>query len=398
MLSRLRPCLFVVAAGLSLFTASTTAAQQQQKNCVAQAGGTVVCGDVNHSTLNIFNITNIGLSAEEVEKLIAARTKEARDLTEEQKKQIAKLEQSLVLNERQIRAALTTLGERNVPPENLVKRLVEIAQNIKTVQERIAATPTGDDKQLLALKTEAEKAITAGDLSKAEQALLQIKSLRREARKRLEAESSRIALDEAETTAQLGEISLANLQYFEAAKRFSEAAALVPPRDMNEKQRLEYLEREASALYKQGDEFGDNAALALAIDRYEALLLLHSRERVPLDWAMAQNNLGLALFRLGERESGTGKLEEAVSAYREALKEWTRARVPLDWAKTQNNLGVTLVGLGERENGTGKLEEAVSAFREALKELTKEAAPHWHDIAQKQLDRASVLLAQRLNK
>jgi hypothetical protein len=39
------------------------------------------------------------------------------------------------------------------------------------------------------------------------------------------------------------------------------------------------------------------------------------------------------------RESGTIRLEEAVVAYREALKEITRERVPLDWATIQNNLG-----------------------------------------------------------
>ena len=56
---------------------------------------------------------------------------------------------------------------------------------------------------------------------------------------------------------------------------------------------------------------------------------------------------------LGERESGTAQLEEAVAAYREALKEWTRERVPLEWATTQNNLGTALATLGERESGTG---------------------------------------------
>src|SRR5208283_3810286 len=100
-----------------------------------------------------------------------------------------------------------------------------------------------------------------------------------------------------------------------------------------------------------------------------------TRERVPLDWARTQMNLGNALATLGERESGTGKLEEAVAAYREALKEWTRERVPLDWARTQMNLGNALATLGERESGTGKLEEAVAAYREALKEWTRERVP-----------------------
>src|SRR6266852_5860184 len=58
--------------------------------------------------------------------------------------------------------------------------------------------------------------------------------------------------------------------------------------------------------------------------------------------AITQNNLGNALWGLGERESGTARLEEAVAAYRAALEENTRERVPLDWAGTQNNLGSAL--------------------------------------------------------
>ena len=50
-----------------------------------------------------------------------------------------------------------------------------------------------------------------------------------------------------------------------------------------------------------------------------------------------------------------------MAAYRAALEERTRERVPLDWATTQNNLGNALRALGERENGTARLEEAVGA-------------------------------------
>ena len=72
----------------------------------------------------------------------------------------------------------------------------------------------------------------------------------------------------------------------------------------------------------------------------------HTRERVPLNWAGTQNNLGNALVALGERESSTEHLEQAVDAFRAALKERTRERVPLNWAMTQNNLGNALVALG----------------------------------------------------
>jgi hypothetical protein len=64
---------------------------------------------------------------------------------------------------------------------------------------------------------------------------------------------------------------------------------------------------------------------------------------------MTQMNLGAALRTLGERDSGTGKLEDAAAAYRAALEEWTQERVSLDWAATQNNLGIALFRLGERQ-------------------------------------------------
>jgi len=54
------------------------------------------------------------------------------------------------------------------------------------------------------------------------------------------------------------------------------------------------------------------------------VLILYTRERVPLAWAATQNNLGGALLILGQRERGTARLDEAVVAYREALKERTR--------------------------------------------------------------------------
>ena len=91
-----------------------------------------------------------------------------------------------------------------------------------------------------------------------------------------------------------------------------------------------------------GERESGTARLEEAVAAYRAALEERTRERVPLDWATTQNNLGNALATLGERESGTARLEEAVAAYRAALEEQTRERVPLDWAMTQNNLGNAL--------------------------------------------------------
>ncbi len=162
-----------------------------------------------------------------------------------------------------------------------------------------------------------------------------------------------------------------------------------------------------NALSRLGErESGQDQAvrcLAEAVAAYRAALTERTQERVPLDWAMTQNNLGNVLSALGERESGQEesirRLVGAVKAYRAALKERTRERVPLDWAMTQNNLGVTLSALGERESGREQsirhLEEAVVAHRAALMEWTKERVPRWHDMAQQNLARCLALLEQR---
>src|ERR1035437_804757 len=140
------------------------------------------------------------------------------------------------------------------------------------------------------------------------------------------------------------------------------------PASMEPDQRGLLLHSYAGAESVIGEQSGDSDALRSAIAAYREALKECTREKVPLQWATTQNNLGNALARLGERESGTERLEAAVAAYREALKECTREKVPLDWAMTQTNLGNALWTLGERESGTERLAAAVAAYREALKE------------------------------
>jgi tetratricopeptide (TPR) repeat protein len=72
------------------------------------------------------------------------------------------------------------------------------------------------------------------------------------------------------------------------------------------------------------------------------------------------------LQTIGAREPGTARLEEALAAHRQALLERTRERVPLDWAATQNNLGGALKALGERARDAARLEEAIQSFTGAL--------------------------------
>jgi tetratricopeptide (TPR) repeat protein len=118
--------------------------------------------------------------------------------------------------------------------------------------------------------------------------------------------------------------------------------------------------------------------------RQRAALEENTRERVPLDWAMTQNNLGAALETLGGRESGTQRLEEAVAAFRAALEEDTRERVPLAWAFTQMNLALVYRALFNKDHRLRHLDDALEAADGALEEFRKANAAFYIDKAERQ--------------
>ena len=369
---------FVVASGIFFFALNATVHAQQVK---ADTGGVAIGGSVSGSTINI------GIPQEKVDALVRDARRPLEELTAQQRENIALLKEKLDLNERQVRAALGILGENDIPPERLAAKLVEIAESFNALKATASAQP-GDDPKIAALKTDTQKAIEAGELARADALLANVETEQRRA-------LDRLAVNAAETSARRGEIALTRLRYAEAAKHFANAAAVFPPNSAYENKRIGYLRREASALYRQGSEFGDNDALRTSIERFRRLIEMTPRERVPLEWARTQNNLGNALERLGERESGTARLNEAVGAYREALKEQTRDRAPLDWGRTQLGLVFALYRLGWREDETARLEEAVAACQEALRELTRERVPLDWARAQNSLANALTALGGR---
>ena len=150
-----------------------------------------------------------------------------------------------------------------------------------------------------------------------------------------------------------------------------------------------------NALQTLGEREDGTERLEQAVTAYNAALEVYTRERVPLDWAVTQNNLGAALQTLGEREDGTERLEQAVTAYNAALEVRTRERVPLQWAATQNNLGAALATLGEREDGTERLEQAITASTAALEVRTRQQVPLDWAMTQNNLGNALATLGAR---
>jgi hypothetical protein len=149
----------VVAFGL-WFSLSSAHAQQGQVK--AESGGIAIGGSVTDSTINI------GLPQEKVDALVRDRTRPLEEL----------LKEKLDLNERQVRRALDIIGEANVPPERLAAKLVEVAEHYKVLLTGSAAQP-GDSPNVIDLKGEAQKAIDAGDLGKADALLARVETEQR---------------------------------------------------------------------------------------------------------------------------------------------------------------------------------------------------------------------------
>ncbi|MCM1984453.1 trypsin-like peptidase domain-containing protein [Lyngbya confervoides] len=294
---------------------------------------------------------------------------------------VEELSRSLGKNQNAIRLALRTLGEKEhqISDEQLPLKLLESIQSFDN-QLKSLATLRSTDSEVSRKLDQVRMALELDELEEADTSLEDVAELslaRARAAEELELRAREVReqglRDAASAYAQRGQLALSRLFYLEAADHFSKAAETLPSYDSA--QIFEYRLAQAGALYRHGDEQGENSKLVGAIRVYANLLSHYPRVENPGDWAATQNNLGTALSTLGERESGTNRLEEAVTAYREALKERTRERVPLSWAATQNNLGNALSTLGERESGTNRLEEAVTAYREALKEYTRERVP-----------------------
>jgi tetratricopeptide (TPR) repeat protein len=292
-----------------------------------------------------------------------------------------------------------TLGEQNVPPEQLKPKLIEIASQFEEARQRLA-TLDPDDPVTKALADQARVELEKGQneaaealLQRAEEAELAAAAQARALAQQATAAADARQLHAAKARENRGDVALIQLRYAEAAEHFGVAAALLPASSSNDMGRL--LWRQAEALHRQGDERGDNDALRGSIEIFRSVLETLTRERVPLKWAATQHNLGIALQILGQREGSTAWLEEAVSAFRKALQETPREQAPSNWAMTQICLGNTFTAIGELNDDTMKLKEAVVTFRAALEEMPRERVPIEWAMTQSNLGNALVALGER---
>ncbi len=252
------------------------------------------------------------------------------------------------------------------------KRLARAAEDFVKVRNDIK-TLKSSDPDVTALRKQAEQQLSLGAFDAARVALTKAIEVDHNSGERLEVRLKERNFSEAASYATRAGVAVTLLNYRAAAVDLGIAADLVERWD----KRIAwlYVLYQGIDLDSQGDEFGDNNAIAEAISAYGRALTLASRREHPEDWLDTQRHLAQSLTRLGERESGTARLEEALSIFRAILLEQKRERTPEAWARTQTGLGVVLQDLGDREGGTERLEESAAAFEAALSASPRERHP-----------------------
>lgn len=296
---------------------------------------------------------------------------------------------------------LETMVGRPVLPEDFATALFAIVGNWKAAGDRIDALAFSQilSPRLTELRDRARTEHAAGRLDAAAAALAEISREEGDALARLETHAAELH-DElelrrtslAKTRATEAAVARAQLRYRDAARAFAEAAQLLAS---DQVERWHLLMHSAAALSDLGDDFGDNVALADALEAYDEALALAPREQEPLAWASTHYDRGITLRKLGDRERDNIRLEQAIDAFTLALEERTHERAPVDWARTKNSLGAALAMLGSRESGTVRIEQALAAYRSALIVLTRELAPIDWAMTQNNLGHALELLGSR---
>jgi tetratricopeptide (TPR) repeat protein len=122
--------------------------------------------------------------------------------------------------------------------------------------------------------------------------------------------------------------------------------------------------------------------LAESVAAYRQALEVYTRETLPQQWAMTQNNLGIALRDQGIRtggERGTQLLAEAVAAYRQALEVHTRETLPPQWAQTHDNLAKAYVALEDWPNAAASYVNVLQVYPDAEKAYSA-ASKLYHEV------------------
>jgi hypothetical protein len=178
-------------------------------------------------------LTAIQLTAIQLKQLID-EVRRPTPIPPEMFDRIEHLSQVLGVTKGAVTTFLQTLGERDVPEQDLDAKLRQIAAQHLTLVKQLQEV-SGDDPAVAALKKQAATALDTGDdargrqlLEQARDADLEAARQAQEAAQRMVAVAEQRLLAGAQSQAQLGELDAKGLRYGDALAAFLKAADLVP--------------------------------------------------------------------------------------------------------------------------------------------------------------------------
>ena len=115
----------------------------------------------------------------------------------------------------------------------------------------------------------------------------------------------------------------------------------------------------------------DPKTLLESIAARRAALEVLTIETAPVDWANAQNGIGMSLLNLGNLERTDKYLDDAEAAFTATLKVFTRESQPMQWAFEQNNLGDIHWNRASYGGGKAEYQKAIEFFENAKQGFTE---------------------------
>ncbi|MEZ5926205.1 MAG: hypothetical protein R3D57_17685 [Hyphomicrobiaceae bacterium] len=180
------------------------------------------------------------------------------------------------------------------------------------------------------------------------------------------------------TTAQIlalqGRIAEIRLAYREAGSRY-ETAASDPAVETDRTWHWSLLMRQAAALQREAEEFGDFSALGQAVIVLAQALDVVPLATAPLNHATTQRTLGDALLALGSHEKNFTELGAAADCYSVAQNILSRTEAPTDWARLEAGRGLVYLRKGDIEASRNNAEKAIEHFKNALTVFRRETTP-----------------------
>jgi tetratricopeptide (TPR) repeat protein len=311
---------------------------------------------------------NIGIPSSELPGIIKAATKDLKDLTAKQRRDLKLLRAQLEVSASALRSFLLAIGEADMPVEQQPAKLAEIATRHKDLLARLEAT-SSTDPEVQRLKAEARAALDAGDFGRAEELLNRAKARdllvieqMRATMERLQAALDARQLSAAEAAGANGDLMMTQIRYAEAARYYAEAVGLTP--EKYAEQLSERLTDWVGAAWRAGD-------YPSALDAARRVLAL-DEARLPADDA----RLGSRLNNLAVLYQATGRYAEAEPLHERALAIVEKALGP-----EHPNVATTADNLALLYRDTGRYGEAEPLFERAIAIGEKTLGPEHPDLA-----------------